>query len=292
MGGLRTAAPVYSSTRASSINKDVSERLASLIARMLSKRADDRFGSWDAMDHELVAIESGLPLEGGGSIANPLVARAAERLESVRSRELEAERQANELRRLCENREQLVDYWADEIFGNLERRVDELNQHLGGSAVGFQRLNRQRGTERLCSIRFLNAELHVKLEPLPLDAPDQLVAWGAISLKTNKRGAVENLLLRAEPAPYGSWLEVNMKVSGLVSSWSGDDREGGQYEVFGSDRLVLARNWRGLLFQRKMRTTISHVDYDEEPLNLDETLDQLMEIFVEDAAAEEPLPVV
>ncbi len=281
--------------RVSTVATGLSERLASLIARMLEKQPEQRFQSWDDILGELEELSKGVPKEPDDGAEDPLVKKAARQVEEARTRDLERKRRADEKRDEVARRRNLLDYWVRELFDATRSRVDRLNASLGEETVKFEAAEGPFSEDnipgKLCGVSFLHSGLTIRLEALPYNGPQGVALWGTFQARTSKRAAVGNFLLIDEPPPYGTWHEVGMKVSGLVSGRSpvieGED-EGCRYEVVGGDRLVVARNWKGLIYQRDLRNAMSVVGYREEPLDFEALLNQLMDLVVEDAAAEPP----
>jgi len=215
---------------------------------------------------------------------------AARQIEFVRSEELERRRVEEERLHKERGRRDLLEYWAKEFLERVRTRAEAVNSKLGEEAlevseVGFSPTSRTSYDDRRCEVRFLHAKLTISLEALPLEGPDDMLAWGAIELRTNKRLWLGNVYLASQPIPYGTWYEVEMHMSALVrgdSTLGMDDRGGGRYKVEGNKRLVLAENWIALAFQREMKNTTSLVDYSEKPLILDTVLDECIRVMVED----------
>ena len=265
------------------------DRLATMIAQMLEKRPDQRFPSWDAVAAELGAIEAGLPPPGGNQSADPLVRVAAQQIEQVRSRELEQRRLAEDRAHRADEREKLLDYWADEFVGELEARVNRLNESLGPGAV---RLNRERvfgssESGHVCGVSFLDARLEIVLNSVPIEAPADFILWGAVQVTTNLGVWVKNLLLLPDPQPYGTWYEVDLGISSFIQvGHRPRDDAGGRYQVTG--RIVRATNWEALHYQREDRNMNPDVTYEERLLALDSTLETALHILVKDGGAERP----
>ena len=274
-------------SRVSSVRDDLSERFASVVARMLEKQQDQRFESWAAIKEELVAIAESSP-EGEEEtvVPNPLVAKAAAQIDKVRSETLNQQRIHDEEVRDLEMRNDLVRYWADEFVGQIRERIDAINRDLGDYVILVNRTDRpQRAAWMDCQVTFLNSRIDLTLGSVPIESSDAL-AWGFAHLRTPTRSSAINLLLLPEPEPYGAWLEVDMRISAL--NRSNEVASPGDYEVIGGDRLVIAKDSSGLLYQRGRRHVMGGVDYDESPLEFDQVIDQWLEIFVEDASQDPP----
>jgi hypothetical protein len=141
----------------------------------------------------------------------------------------------------------------------------------------------------VCDVRFLKADLNVLLQVVPVEASEEALLWGYIQLKTNRRLWFGNLMLQSAPPPHGAWLQVDMKVSGIMKpTFRPSDRVGGEYKVAGQQRVVLALNGEGLLHQREERNVTSGVGYVEKPLDYEVVLDEVLKILVEDGNADPP----
>ena len=273
-------------SRVSSVRDDLSERFASVVARMLEKQQDQRFESWATIKGELVAIAESSP-EGEEEIVapNPLVAKAASQIDKVRSEALNRQQIRDEETRDLETRNNLVKYWADEFVAQIRERVDAINRDLGSDVILVNRMSLP-GTlaEIECEVTFLNSRLRLVLGAVPRDESAEILAWGFARLRTPTRVGATNLLLLPKPEPYGSWLEVEMKILG--SSSRNNVSAPGDFEVLGSGRMVLAMNSEGLLHQRSRRHVISHVTYDESPLDFKRMMDEWLEAFIDNASEE------
>lgn len=273
-------------SRVTSVRKDVSERLASMIAKMLEKRAEDRWPSWQKLAAELDAIEKRLPAEE----QNPreedtLVHKAAEQIEFLRKKNLQEQQRIEEERREEKEHQQLLDYWTNYFFEKIQKRIEELNESLGDSAIRFER------SPMWCQLSFINSRLQITLQAVPINAQADFMLWGKVDLTSNLRAMVSNLILLSEPLPYGTWYEVEMKMDPWVRPGVNPDEEdnkGGSYRVIGSERAVLAENWEALQFQREWRNVMSLVGYNEKLLDFEILLEQLMQVLVEDAAVPPP----
>jgi serine/threonine protein kinase len=281
---------------------DLSDRMGQMIRRMMEKRGEDRFGSWQEIRDELDAIENRL------APAQPppddrLARLAAQQMEQVEARRLAEQRQSDRRENQIKSREELVTYWAGVFFDAIDKRIEAINATLGTKDILFRRQiiesNRRHVTGSFSQARpltaeanadFLNAHLRMSIYPVDIDASSEVVAWGTVRVDTNKRIWLGNILLLREPAPYGSWLEVDMRISGMISGNRVLEGGDGSYYVAGQQRIVLAEDAKGLLAQRDLRTTISSVNYSEKAFDLNRVLDELMVIFVEDAAEEKPPP--
>lgn len=267
--------------RVTTVVPGLSERLATMIARMVEKRPDQRFPSWEAILGELDVLKEGLPAPEDAPSESALVQKAAQQMEAVRSEALERERAAEERRAKTQAREELLEYWAREFFGEVESRVERVNQSLGEETIRFSRSG---GPERRCYVSFISAQLEIMLATVSVEASEDVVLWGWIELHTSRTVLCGNLLLIAEPPPYGTWYDVTMRVSAYADQgFQPRDDVGGRYTVFGQARLVVALNAEALLHQRRKRNIISGVGYDEETLNFGMLVDKAMQILVDDA---------
>lgn len=271
------------------------ERLATLVARMLAKRREDRYESWEAISGELDAMLRSLPPDQGQVLAEePLVRQAAQQIEMVRAKELEQRRQQEESQRRDQERRDLLAFWAEDFIGRIRDRVEQINQSLGEKSIAFSELPAGRtSSSRKCSVSFLRATLNVSLELVPLEGPDDMWLWGVIEVRTHHRVWLGNLYLSPTPPPYGTWYEVDMRMNAIVRSEARpeqEDRTGGRYEITGGDRVVIARNWQALAFQRGLQNTMSLVNYSQKVLDFDSALSECMTILVEDAGKELPQP--
>lgn len=274
--------------RALITNAGYSERLATLVMRMLEKRPEHRFQSWESVLSDLDALrEKGLSAEGRSN--NPLASRAAEQVESVRRVRLEQQRIQEEERLNQRSREELLAFWADEFLQQVRTAVEAVNESLGENVITFKQDSSRKDLR--CEVDFIHSRLRIFLWTIPVESSKDMLAWGIINLSTNNRIWITNLLLDAQPTPYGAWQEVDMRVSAFIAGAHRPiDDVGGQYEVVGRDRLVLAKNLQALLHQRGMRQVMSSVSYEQKPLDFKLVLDEIMAILVEDANFEVTTP--
>lgn len=267
--------------RVTTVVTGLSERLATMIARMLEKRPDQRFPSWEAILSELDLLEEGSRAPEDAPSESALVQKAAEQVEAVRSEALQRERIAEERRTKTQARQELLEYWAEEFFGQVQSRVDGLNQSLGEEAIRFSRSG---GPEGRCYVSFISAQLEIMLGTVSIEASEDVMLWGWIQVQTSRTALCGNLLLTAEPPPYGTWYDVTMRVfASMDAGFKPYDDVGGRYTVIGGNRLVVALNPEALLQQRRKRNVISGVNYEEETLNFGMLLDKAMQLLVEDA---------
>lgn len=278
-------------SRITDIVPGLSERLATLVARMLAKRRDERYESWQAVGCELATMAEKTQADSGQATDDDSLVRvAARQIEHVRGSELERQRQEEERTRQEKDRRELLRFWADEFFTEVRARVDNLNQHLGEVAIRVWEPQGGRhptlALARECRVSFINANLLLALQVVPLEGPSDLFLWGTVELRTNRRGWFGNLYLNPSPPPYGEWIEVEMRMSPIAypdARPEQEDRKGGQYKVLGGERLVLARNWQAIAFQREWQRVMSAVNYSERRLDLDQVLNECLTILVEDA---------
>ena len=265
----------------------LSVKLGGVIARMLEKRVDQRFQSWDEVEKELRDIETVTPVGAGAAAEDPLAAAAVRQIEAARARTLERERTEEEKRTKHRDRQQLLAYWANEMFSVIRERLAKLNEAV--REIHVTEASGTRGTNalsdhRAMEARFLHAQMKVGIEVVPVEGSEELLAWGTIEVTTNKRTWVGNLALTANPPPYGAWVLVEMEVSPMIPA-EPSDKEGGRYSVVGG-QLVVARNWIALVRQRRMKGVMSSVVYKERALPLTAVLDDCLMVFIEDAAVE------
>jgi serine/threonine protein kinase len=275
--------------RITAVSPSLSERLATVVARMLAKRREDRYSSWQAVADELDAVQKDLPAERAQPVVEDSIIRvAAQQIELVRSQELEQQRQEKERRRREQERRDLLNFWADDFFARVRAPVEQLNRSLGDVIQLSEPPAGTRAAIRECSVSFIKANLRLTLQVVPLEGPEDIPLWGTVQLHTNRRGWFGNIYLKSAPPPYGEWVEVDMRMGAFArrASPEEEDRTGGQYEVLGQDRIVLARNWQGIVFQREMRNVMSLVNYSEKPLGFDGVVKECLGILVEDANAE------
>jgi hypothetical protein len=252
---------------------------------MLEKRTDQRFQSWDEVDKELLAIQQKSVGSAGTAAEDPLATVAAQQLEVARIRTLSHEKAEREKLARHRDRQDLISYWAGEYFGIIRRRIAALNEavkeiHVEESPYALPALPNDR---RSLSAEFLYSRLTMDLEVVPVDGPEELLAWGTIEVTTNRRLWLSNIALTVKPEPYGTWWLVEMEVNPIVGVEPADN-EGGSYEVRGS--VVMARNWVALARQRRMKGVMSAVVYRERTLPLDAVLDDCFRTFIEDASVE------
>jgi hypothetical protein len=276
--------------RITQANPGLPEALATVVARMLEKRPDDRFSSWAEVGEALAFLEKA-PEE---AVPDPAVQAAIAGLEQVRREELAERTAADLLLEEQRSRQELLTFWADEHFGKLQARIDRVNLTVGETAIKYYRSDPTPLGHRnpTISATFLNAKLEIALEAVPPDAEAEFIAWGAISLTSNKRGWFGNLVLNPEPAPYGTWVQVDLEMSPIVRDGTRpeqEDRHGGRYEIVGR-RHVVARNWEALAFQQRMRRVTSLVQMRETNLDFDALADELVAIMTEDGAARSQTP--
>jgi serine/threonine protein kinase len=215
----------------------LSQRLATLVAKMLEKQVVDRFGSWDSVLGELDAIERRLE-SAVERRPDPLADRVAAGIEQVRARNLSQQQAAEDAARRVHERDELVDYWAARFFDAVKERVRAINENIGTEAVEVNGSGRPgiAGKDRVFGASWLNARLLIALDAISPEGSDTYFGWGRIELKSNKRLWIGNLLLWPNPAPYGHWAQVDMQMN-VLTQGRGDpteeDRTGGRYEVLG-----------------------------------------------------------
>jgi serine/threonine protein kinase len=103
--------------------------LASTIARMLEKRKEDRFASWDEVTAQLtVAAKASAKTPAG---ADPIARMLVDKLDAHRRQELEETRAAEERSRLDRERRSLVEYWWKVFSAKIVDRLKGLNEQAG-----------------------------------------------------------------------------------------------------------------------------------------------------------------
>jgi hypothetical protein len=266
---------------------DLPEALATLVGKMLEKRPTDRYQSWD----EVRAALSGVATPPASDPSADRIVRAAvQQLEDVRVGELAARTAAEMDARRRRERQGLLTFWADRIFGEIQERIDQVNQGIGESAIQYSRSDPSPLGQRnpVLTASFLNARLDIRLEAVPPDAPNtDLILWGVIRLFTNRRGWYGNLALVPEPPPYGTWNQIDLEMNPIVRTNARpemEDQHGGDYEILGRERLVIATNWQGLVFQRAMQNVVSLVQYKEVAMDLQRLTGELLEVMTTDGA--------
>jgi serine/threonine protein kinase len=247
----------------------LSERLATLVATMLEKRADDRYQSWGALDDALVSIQEGSGMGSSPVREDPLASLAAARIEAVRAKELEQEQRETELNRRTQQRIDLAKYWSDIIFAPIKTRVSLLNRSLPEPLT----IRTFGPSEPVFSIEvgFLAASFSIWIEALPGDGPEDILAWGRISTASGLPW-IGNLYLSPLPIPYGTWLEVKMTPHPLYQQGVPTDTMGGTYRVLGPN--ILAMNWMALEYQRSKKRVASQVQYFEKPIDFTSVVDE------------------
>lgn len=281
------------------LREDLSDRVAQLIRRMLEKQPASRFASWDEVLEELVAIDERARNVVEADNSALLARAAADQLELARSRRLEAERIRDVRLSEIASRENLIKYWSEEFFSELEERISKINDSLGSEAVHVRRDVREANglssqgsrPQRLrCSARaeFLNASFVISLEALLPEDSGDFMGWGSYQLKTFNRLSVGNLILERGDSPYGKWLEITLRMSPMFRVNAPSGAGSSEYEVVGNERLVVAKNWPGLKYQWERRQTVSDVSYSESLFEFPSLLDTLLPPFFADAAVEPP----
>jgi len=109
--------------RITGMRKELPLRLAQLVARMLEKEPARRFDSWQAIIDELSAIAGDKPVEAVPSAASLLAQRAAAALHQARTAQLAEQEAADQQKAWEAERDQLLEYWARELFKKVVDRV-------------------------------------------------------------------------------------------------------------------------------------------------------------------------
>lgn len=271
--------------RADAVTAQVPPRLASLIAKMLAKRTEDRFASWDAIVAEVTAAEQSLAGPQKQS-QDPIAQMFVNNLNAHKQRQLETTKAEDERARLRKERRALIAYWWKQYADAIRDRLDRLNQEAGDQAITFT----VKGSQ--LDAKFLNAQLTFHLDDIPPDAATDVLGWGVLRTTKPKSICVSQLLLLKNPEPYGTWVDVYMEVNPLIqralhpSELSRD--QGGRYEIVGAKRLVVALGYSGLLEQRAIRHAMGLVQYREGAFDFQSSVDDCLRLFVQDAAAQRP----
>lgn len=177
----------------------------------------------------------------------------------------------------------------------MKKLVDDclaLNSQLGQEAYKFttQKAAGLKDPNR-CTVKFFNGELSIELSPAPYQNERSAPGWGTLALRTNARGWFSNLVLLPDPAPYGTWQQIDMEISGIMRQGAQpENRLGGKYEIIGNSRIVLGLDWKFLQGEWDYRTTMSAVNYSETPLEFDALINQLFEVLTEDGPSDKPPP--
>jgi hypothetical protein len=277
-------------SRVTDIVPSLSDRLASLITRMMEKQAGKRFARWDEIAHELDAIEQQRAVVARDDFAAGVSRQAAAQIEQMRGRTLEQQRQEDEHRQKVQQRLDLLNYWAGEIFDRLRERVEGVNRELGAEALFFKPVPPD-GSIRWCVIGFADttAQLAVELDVVEVDPPtptgpapvippgaivltinspappDNVPLWGIVQLSTPRRGDAFNVILIEDTSPYGAWAEVTMapppgvRIGQDAHAFHVDQERGRRYRVVAKDpttmvfyqaETVIALNWKALYERR------------------------------------------
>jgi serine/threonine protein kinase len=257
--------------------------LASTVARMLEKRREDRFVSWEEVTSQLAVAVKASARGPSAPAPDPIARMLVNQLDAHRRQKLEQTKAEEERSRLERERRNLVGYWWKAFSEKIIERFDELNEQAGHKAISHT----ERGGRLEASL--LNGRLEFFLEPVPVDDAE-VVAWGLLKVTTPKSVVVSNMFLLREPRPYGMWMEASMEVSplipGPIDAAQLSRGRGGRYEIIG--RVVVAQNWYELAEQRAIRNVMSLVQYSEAQLQFDSTVDQCLQVLVRDGSASVP----
>jgi serine/threonine protein kinase len=255
--------------------------LASAIARMLEKRREDRFTSWDEVAAHLAVVAKAS--DGGASRSDPIAKMLVDQVEAHRRHELERTKAKDEHSRIEGERRSLVAYWWKIFSERISERFRGLNEQAGHKAI-----NHAERPGRL-EASLLNGRLEFFIEPVPAEYAE-VVAWGLLKVTTPRSVAVSNLFLLTEARPYGTWMEASMEVNALVPGSIDAGQlsrgRGGSYEIFG--RVVVAKNWPALAEQRAIRNVTSLAQYRESQLQFERTLDECLQVLVREASSSAP----
>lgn len=132
---LQEAHTYTTSPRLTELRPDLSERLATLVARMLGKLENERFSRWPDIETELGVIEMRNASTVGDDPVTKLSRKAAAQIDAARSEVLAQEQQENKRREKAGQRLQMLNWWASRIFGYMEQRVRGVNEDLGRQAL-------------------------------------------------------------------------------------------------------------------------------------------------------------
>ena len=190
-------------------------------------------------------------------------------------------------------RDELVAYWAREFFDPIEDQARALNAELGKVAYVVTRRGGQNSDVRSssCEVRFFNGVMSVSIETAPVPNEHDAIAWGMVDLRTPSRGWIGNLLLLREPAPYGRWLQVDMKIRGIMRQGAEPTRAPGhRFEVVGPGRLVLGQSWAFISGQRRDRNVMGVAEYAEIPLDFNRVVEELFDILTDDGPSQPQPP--
>jgi len=312
--------------RVTDIVPSLSDRLASLIARMLEKRVSKRCGSWGEIARELDAIEQQREVAAQDDFAAGVARQAAAQIERMRGRTLEQQRQEEERRQKAQQRLDLLDYWATQISDHLLEWTESVNQRLGDKTLFFE-LVTPTGPVRRCRVTFANTEAQLAVELATLEPehpteevpnrgggfrqpPDDVLVWGIIDLVTPRHREASNVILLEPPPPYGTWSEATLnpplgaRLAHSPRAFSDEEDRGRRYRVvvkdpfqnpFSQMEVVVATNWQTLLlwhpkfmppYFKRHNNSPLNVSFTERPLEFERRLDELIEALVTNAGGE------
>jgi len=274
--------------RITEIVSNLSDRLASLVARMLEKRTIKRFSSWDEITAELDVIEARLPQQPKGDATAGLSRKVAAQLDAAQTRTLEKQRLEEEKRKKAEQRLFALNLEVSEIFGHVKQRVDGINEDLGRQALYFEQTESKDSPQR-CVVSFpleglpphARTQLVIELATLIADTvernfispqqaepPEDVLLWGIVELITPRYSEAFNVLLLEDPLPYGTWLKAEIapqpgaRMDQYKHEFEDEQGRGREYRivprnpyenVFSRTEVVLALNWQALLFWRPIQ---------------------------------------
>ncbi|AKV04346.1 Serine/threonine-protein kinase PknB [Labilithrix luteola] len=268
---------------------DVSVALGGVVAKMLEKKANDRFASWAELRRALGEVRTRIPVEQPALGLATLAREAAQQVEVAKQRTLDVQRVADERRAQLQDRRELVAFTAKNLFAQVRLHLDSLSNASTSITVSEEPPENAIADARAIEARFLNATMRISLAVVPVTESDEAIAWGSIEVRTHKRIWLGNLLLVAQPLPYGTLQLVEMEREPIVRR-DPEDNVGGRYEVIGD--IIRAQNVNALLYRRKNKGALSAVQYKERGFDGSGVLEECFEVFVKDAAAERaPVPV-
>lgn len=271
----------------------LSDRVASLISRMIEKAVGKRFASWDEITAELDTIAQQRTVVVQDEFAAGVSRQAAAQIEQLRGRTLDQQRWEDRSRQKTQQSLDLLDYWAAEIFGHLRERVESVNVELGEDALSYN-LIRPEVTAQRCTVGFVDttAQLVVDLDavlfrlpapttPTPAvpvgttfirihspEPPYDVPLWGIVQLSTPRGGDAFNVLLSEDTSPYGAWSEITMTPPGqsrigyTPPDFRFDEQKGRRYRLVTKSQnatapsradVVIALTWKALYEQRPFR---------------------------------------
>ena len=283
--------------RVTNLNASLSERLASVIARMLSKRTDDRYPTWDSLKEELNS--SALRTGASHNLEHARIFESlATELDEQCQRKLNLERWESERAKQLFDEARFRAYQAEEIFLKVRRRVDWVKSELGEDVVTLRKHNGD--NKSTIDIHCFDAGASISVETIPRPLPNlqvpsrmerehravragqEIFLLGAnceahVVGGTPKFGF--NALLHNQPQPYGSWIECVVDVTDLVRLGNYDPDISPWYMNEGR-RLQYNLDWQSLLSMRARGERLSGRAYSERPFDWDSALDAMIRVVL------------